>query len=64
MALTEEDIDRIGDKNKIMLLEALDTHYEKEHKPLERRIAKLNRTIYGFQILWGSVATFFGIKGH
>lgn len=62
MALSAKDIDRIGDKNKIMLLEALEEHRKTYHTPLERRVGKLQRTVYGFQVLWAGVVAFFGFS--
>lgn len=65
MALSEKDIDRIGDKIALRISEKLDDHKEKDHKPLERRVGKLQndaRILHGLQASALAVIGFF--KGH
>lgn len=41
MPLTDEDLDRLGDKLKISVRDALDGHVAGYHVPLEKRVGKL-----------------------
>ena len=63
MPLTDEDLDRIGDKVEIRMLKAFNEHRTADHDPLERRVNKLRRITYGFQVLWSTVAGFFALGG-
>ena len=63
MSLTDEDLDRIGDKVEIRMLKAFNEHRKADHDPLERRVNKLQRISYGFQVLWAAVASFFTFSG-
>jgi len=65
MALNETDLDRIGDKIKIKMLEALTEHKKSDHDPLERRINKFQRYQYWFHGLQASASAFVAaLKGH
>lgn len=63
MPLDDDDIRRIGDMVEIRTLKAFNEHRTSAHDPLERRVNKLQRVTYGFQVLWSTIAGFFALGG-
>ena len=43
MPLTDDDLDRLGDKLKLSVHEAMDAHMEKVHIPVWHRLEKIER---------------------
>jgi hypothetical protein len=55
MSLTEDDFDRMGDKLKIAVAEAMAMHLEKIHAPLTERLERVEKNYSWFK---GALAVF------
>lgn len=62
MALTDEDLDRIGDKMTIAVMRGMEEHRSKDHTPVEKRIAQLQRHQWYERGAFAALALWMGWK--
>lgn len=62
MALTDEDLDRIGDKMTLAVMNGMDRHKREDHKPLEHKIGALQRQQWYERGIFAALAFWFGLK--
>jgi hypothetical protein len=61
MPLTDDDLDRLGERNELMLRRFFAEHQEKEHLPVWKRIDKIERHQWYERGAVGVILVFLGI---